>query len=321
MSIGEYNGMVGLMNILRETMAEEGGYGPAPQNMKTTEEPQLDSEALGVEDYSEEDLNDPKKKAPTSKSKKDPRYTVKEVPDKDVQNPPTQKTKEAVDVETCPTCKGPMGRTKEGVLYCPKCGRLEREKDFPQVFRRNTKESKSFEYKAVGNARKGDSVFSVETTFSCSHDLLKDRKAVEAKAEGALKSKAEADSIVLRSVKPVQEVRAQFPSNLYLCENCYKTFRANDGICPHCFSNIVEKVIQEEEEYYHDVPNESKVNENYSADEIANAVVAGLQKLGYWHTETLEQAGGTQFEFISTDGPKVRLFVESVDVGAEEYQR
>jgi len=319
MSIGAFrpdNGMIGLMDILRETMAEEGGYGPAPQNMKTTEEPQLDSEALGVEDYEEEDLNDPKKKAPTSKSKKDPRYTVKEVPDKDVQNPPSQKTKEAVDVETCPTCKGPMGKTKDGILYCPKCGRLEREKDFPQVFRRNTKESKSFEYKAIGNARKGDSVFSVETTFSCSHDLLKDRKAVEAKAKKALKSKAEADSIVLRSVKPVQEFRVQSPSNLYLCGNCYKTFRADEAICPNCRSNIVERVVQD------NVFQESKVNENYSAESIADAAAdGGLQKLGYWHTETLEQEGGTQFEFISTDGPKVRLFVESVDVEAEEYQR
>jgi len=78
----------GFMDKVRKQLKEAEQLNPDSQKKKDEEKPELDAETIGVEDYSEEDLNaTPPKPAPRSKSKDDERYAVKEVPDKDVQNP------------------------------------------------------------------------------------------------------------------------------------------------------------------------------------------------------------------------------------------
>ena len=223
------NGFEGLMAHVRSELKEDKLV-PAPQNMNTVEEPEVDPEEIGVEDYSEEDLNStPAKPAPKSKSKDDDRYKIREVPDKEVENP------------------APKKEAKTG---------------------------------------KGD---------------------------------------------------------LYLCENCYKTFRSHEAICPHCRSNIVERVVVEdknpvpkkklprfkrpsEEERMaqrmrnfkaitgQDPPgkkDEAVTEGEDRAEEIANAIARALQPLDYWHTQTMDTTDGVEEEFITTGGPKVRVIIET----------
>lgn len=120
------NGFDGLMAKVRQELSEASGKPkpattpkPAPQNMKTVEEPQLEAEDVGMEDYSEEDLNaTPAKPAPKSKSKDDKRYAVREVPDKEVQNPVPAKESKDGFLLLCNNCFKTTRNTEE---ICTEC--------------------------------------------------------------------------------------------------------------------------------------------------------------------------------------------------------
>lgn len=193
------NGFSGLMAKVRQELKEAEQSKPVPQNTKTVEKPELNAEDIGMEDYSEEDLNaTPPKPAPRSKSKDDERYAVKEVPDKDVQNPAP------------------------------------------------AKESKGY---------------------------------------------------------------------LLLCNNCFKTCRNTEDICTECRSNMVERIVEDVtssgSKFVEQMDDEEKSADQ--TEEIANVILRSLQDFGgYWHTETAPSAVGTHYEFISTDFPKVKVYIEKL---------
>jgi hypothetical protein len=67
---------------------------------------------------------------------------------------------------------------------------------------------------------------------------------------------------------------------------------------------------------------ESKVDENYfkySSQDIADHIEGALKPLGYWFTERATSETAELFEFISTDGPKVKVSLE-YDFGGGEAE-
>jgi hypothetical protein len=100
------NGMHNLMRYVRASMKVNEEKSSVSQNVHTVEEPEFDVEEKDLEDYSKEELNDPKKPAPKSKSK-DSKYAVTEVPDSAVQNlKPKKESKvdEKGDLHLCNNC-------------------------------------------------------------------------------------------------------------------------------------------------------------------------------------------------------------------------
>lgn len=114
------NGFSGLMTKVRQELKEAATSKLAhPQNVTTNEEPQIDAEELGVEEYEDEDLNKvPPQKAPVSKSKKDPRYAVRLVKDTEIENPAKTKLESKGDLYLCNNCFKTF-RNTEGV--CTEC--------------------------------------------------------------------------------------------------------------------------------------------------------------------------------------------------------
>lgn len=102
---------------LREDIAlEKKDEAPeVPQTVPVKEKPDIEAEDFELEDYSEEDLTKVK-----SKSLKDEDHKVKEMPDKDFQNPPVKKTKESLDVPLC-LCNNCHSTFRSAGKSCPKC--------------------------------------------------------------------------------------------------------------------------------------------------------------------------------------------------------
>lgn len=253
------NGFDGLMARVRQELKEAGQPKPAtapipaPQNMKTVEEPKLEAEDVGAEDYSEEDLNStPAKPAPKSQSKDDDRYAVKEVPDKAVQNP------------------APAKESKGHLLLCNNCFKTCR----------NTED------------------ICTECRSNMVERIVEDSKPPFACKEGGLTPGLK-DADVLRkytaSVAQVGEDKAiqQTAQDLDLSPD------------------EVQRIVG---------ASKAEVTEGeVRTEEIANVILHALQDFGgYWHTETQTSAAGNHYEFISTDFPKVKAYIEKADTELPE---
>jgi len=326
------NGFEGLMNLVRQELNEDTSQStrtPAPQNVKTLQEPELDAEDVGMEDYSEEDLNKmPPQKAPKSKSKDDDRYSVREVPDSEVQNPAPK---------------------KESKL---------REKGW---------------FYRVGDALREDVRFQkLVKRFGPTSDRV---FRYVAQKEGTQTSKDLIQQLI-HYATGVDESKIHESGPLYLCNNCYSTFRNVEAFCTKCRSNIVEKIVDVKEassydpkgdvgggipadtgylnaiavEWYGkpyksltpqkqlrvrqewkrqgqrgpDDPTMTEVEEEDTSpykrpyknpEAIANAIAKAIGTLGYWHTETVSYSDREEYEFITTEGPKVIVSVKTEEQG------
>jgi len=95
-----------LMQIIRED--EESEYTEpkrtkTPQNMKTIEEPEADPEEMDLEDHDKDDFNQPGKQV-KSKTPKNPKYAIKEVPEDKKQKINGSKNESKGDLYLCNHC-------------------------------------------------------------------------------------------------------------------------------------------------------------------------------------------------------------------------
>lgn len=155
---------------------------PAPQNMKTVEEPEVTVEDLDLEDYSKEDNT----KKVVSKSKKDPRFSIKELPKK-LANQELKDSKVQEDISL------------------------------------NT---------YIVKVKHDKGISKIKTTAS-NEKAAKDKIM---KAEGCPLEAIESVTLIKES-----------KGDLYICNNCFKTFRNTEDSCIHCYSNIVERIVTKEE--------------------------------------------------------------------------
>lgn len=173
---------VDLPNLNEAAKEIASGVKPAPQNMKTVEEPKVTIEDLDLEDYSEEDNT----KKVISKSKKDPRFSIKELPKK-LANQELKDSKVQEDISL------------------------------------NT---------YIVKVKHDKGISKIKTTAS-NEKAAKDKIM---KAEGCPLEAIESVTLIKES-----------KGDLYICNNCFKTFRNTEDSCIHCYSNIVERIVTKEE--------------------------------------------------------------------------
>jgi hypothetical protein len=87
--------------------------------------------------------------------------------------------------------------------------------------------------------------------------------------------------------------------DLYLCNNCCKTFRSLEESCPHCFSNIVEKIvaIQEASPVQGDwLDDKNQDSEPEQEPEHEMETIAGEEDWDYTFRYSHNQIGGNPLE-------------------------
>ena len=310
------NGFEGLMGLVRQELNEadkpKPATTPAPQNMRTVEEPVVEPEELGVEDYSEEDLNaTPAKPAPKSKSKDDDRYKIREVPDKEVQNPvPKKESKGALYL--CNNCFKTF-RANEAICSHCRSNIVEavvQEAFDPQTISRfgtppdddtgGSGSEKGYACPKCKGRFSSQELGRGQTCPDCDVPVkvMRESKVVE----GADRTEEVANAI-LHGLQPLDYWHTEtVPS----AAGTHYEFITTDG----------PKIKAYIEKPDPDLPEGTSVKEaevtegGDRSEEIANAIAAALQPLEYWHTETQQAVSGTHYEFITTSGPKVKVFIE-----------
>lgn len=267
------NGFDGLMKLVRKELEEASSMAskPTPQNMKTVQEPQLDAEDIGMEDYSEEDLNStPPKKSPKSKSKDDDRYAVRRVPDKEVQNPAPKKEFKVHEYDSSEgeglrpkvtrklQTEGPGDRKYYDILVNGvKIGTQEEYRDYVKAKETDRLRTKMTSLTNVIWDQEGiQKVFGQNVTVGHSParysnrpqpdvaNIYRRRGKMSVKdLEWYLPNLPSANS--QENPAPKKESKITEKGDLYLCNNCFKTFRNTEPVCTECRSNIVEKIVED----------------------------------------------------------------------------
>jgi len=70
----------------------------------------------------------------------------------------------------------------------------------------------------------------------------------EEEAEGIIYDAASPDELDLGHQPNFESKRTKKRNQLYLCNECFKTFRANESVCTHCQSEKVEKITLQEQD-------------------------------------------------------------------------
>lgn len=346
------NGFDGLMAKVRQELREASGQPkpattpkPVPQNMNTVEEPKLEAEDVGVEDYSGEDLNStPPKPAPKSQSKDDEKYAVREVPDTEVQNPaPAKESKGGLYL--CNNCFTTF-RNTEGV--CTKCRSnivemiapfASREEDskgkkLPPPKRMSDKEradQRKKNHAAItgGSSKAQEGVLTpglkdadVVRKYTASVAQVGEDRAIQQTAQDLNLSTAEVKRIVDGSktekvavdekgwfYRQGDALKADPKFQQLLRKHGPKSAEVEQYVVRQQGTTTTRSIIQDLIKYAIGELEESR--DFTQSEKTANAVAAALQPLGYWHAGTRELDDGEMYEFIGSDLPDVHLIVKS----------
>jgi len=279
----------GLLNIMREDDAfKKAGLDieetkieliEVPQQTPADKKPENTPEEIGMEDYSDQELNGPKAK-PKLKNDK----TWKEVPDKDTQNPKPKaaaKENKKSDLYLCNACFKTFRSNESKCTFCSS-----------ELVEKVVKEGKvpnkdDNEEKVIKTLTEGV----LELVGEMEELTPDDNKAVrDAVESGKIPNEWPTDDEMIDALSSLEDFVD--PSKLDPDEDV-KMVYLKMVLVPKAISLIKESI---NEEVTIDHP-----------EDIANLVAEGLQKAGYWHTETKEVKDAVIFEFITTDKPKVLL--------------
>lgn len=311
------NGFDGLMAKIRQELREASGQlkqattpKSVSQNMGTVEEPKLEADDVGVEDYSEEDLNStPPKPAPKSQSKDDDRYAVKEVPDKAVQNPVSAKESKGY-LLLCNNCFKTCRNIED---ICTECR--------SNMVERIVEDSKPPFACKEGGLTPGLKDADVLRKYRASVAQVGEDKAIQQTAQDLNLSPAEVRRIVTASKneKVVDEkgwfyrqgdaLKADPKFQTLLQKYGPKSAEVEQYVIRQQGTNTTRSIIQDLIKYAIGELEEGR--EFIQSEKTANAVAAALQPLGYWHAGTRELDDGEMYEFIGSDLPEVHLVVKS----------
>ena len=257
-----------------------------PSTMQPQEKPDIDAEDYGVEDYSDQDLNKQDAK-PKSKSQKDPKYAVRQVPDKEVGNSKmilkdSAEVKEGI-FELLGEVPGISLLDQNAVRAAVQAGKIS--SDWPseeQMIDDLSKLEDFVDPKKLGpeaDIKQEYLKYIIvpkaiiwDKARECKEDIENKRDQIQ-RYVNQIRNKAKRDYAVVYgewkllgelgerpdpsedlSFMGAQAVRLaiddimkssecvveNLQKPLYLCNNCCKTFRADEAVCPNCLSNIVE---------------------------------------------------------------------------------
>jgi len=292
---------VGLLNIMREEKAlQKAGLIDEKVNIELIDVPQqtpankkcdLKAEEIGVEDYSDQELNGPKAKA-TSKSKKDPRYARRDVPDKETENPKPQKA-----------AKEHKENNKHTLYLCNECYKTFRNNEAVCLHCKSKIVEKVIKDGKVPHKDDSDEKM-VKTLMEGVLELVGEIEGVSKEDQDAVRAAIESGKIP--DEWPTEDAMIDELSALEDIVDPSELDEYGDLKIAYAKYVLVPKALSMLEGMKEDVDN-TNTNEIIR---IVNACYEGLEPLGYWHTETIDTERGTRFEFIKEGGGKVFVDVE-----------
>ncbi|MBD3263417.1 hypothetical protein GF374_03505 [Candidatus Woesearchaeota archaeon] len=235
------------MKELGESKTNEAYAEKVPQTMQPQEKPDIDAENYGMEDYSDEELNKPETKV-KSKSE-ETGNAIRKVEDDEVHDQaPEPKKKVKKESKT--------NEGEESEVISPSRAELKKLSD--DVLRsKQIDASEAFDY------WKGRGVEEFAVKASKALNMVEDemhKRGILSHVEDRLGKRA-------KKTEPKKESKFKFSKQkpLWLCNECFKTFRSDKGICESCESKNTEKLIKEQ-----DVPFYKEVYEVSFEDKDGN---------------------------------------------------
>lgn len=231
----------------------------APQTMKPQEKPEIDAETHHMEDYSEEDLEKAKDKG------KETGHTLREPKEDELKVEPKKesKLKEQKDVKVgdvirvedlednvispaskVTTVRDDIWRTDTYQVITTENGGDTEYHGASHLF---VKESKLKEEDEGWDSLKDEALITAFVVLGKERDgklvgTSKDLAAIFVE----LKRRGLEDKALSRGSNESKQTKKG--KQLYLCNECFKTFRANESICTHCQSENVERIVLQEGE-------------------------------------------------------------------------
>lgn len=242
--------------VLEESKTNEAEE--ATQTMQPQEKPNINAEDYHMEDYSEEELNKPEVKV-KSKSEEtgnairqveDDELEQKE--DKVVTPKKESKLKEQEDEEKkvavskgdCPECGKVQGQYHE--LGCSRAKNESKLKEDETEFTPSRSEVSKISYEKLRKLHKNALRYLKywEKDGTVPEKVETMRKSVERYEEMmAAKDLMSKDDSSEKKESKFSFMKKQDP--LWLCSECYKTFRANKAVCENCKSENVERITEQ----------------------------------------------------------------------------
>jgi hypothetical protein len=249
------------LKILREDKGVKKAIKPTvrevPATMQPQEKPDIDAEDYGVEDYSDQDLNKQDVK-PKSKSQKDPKYAIRQVPDKETENP-KMVLKDSTEV-------------KEGIFE------LLGEVPGISLLDQNAVRAAVRSGKISSDWPSEDQMIDELSKLEDFVDPMRLGSDVDIKQE-YLKHVIVPKAIVWDKAR---ECKEDLQKTLYLCNNCCKTFRADEAVCPNCLSNIVEAIGLKLSEKVYLIYGTLRGKEKHLTVDAVNEEEAGAKVKRHW---------------------------------------